>query len=204
MLLITLLVADPLHAAVKELEAAGETYPVLEENILVELKQQVMKADQLRNEIRKQIGAYQPGSIPRLPRTTQDRTFTVDMTYTVEEDITDGAGRVFYPKGFRFNPLKYVSMPGGLLIIDGDDPRQVEWFNNSPYSRDRRVRLLLSNGRASELIDRLKRPVFYLTEDIAKRLQLAAVPALVIQQEQMLQVREIVMPPDTSRSDERK
>lgn len=201
MLLITLLVADPLHAAVKELEAAGETYPILEENMLDELKQQVMKADQLRDEIRKQIGAYQPGSIPHLPRTAKVRTFTVDMTYTVEEDITDGAGRVIYPKGFRFNPLKYVSMPGGLLVIDGDDTQQVEWFRNSPYSHDRRIRLLISNGHASDLIDMLKRPVFYLTEDIARRLQLAAVPALVIQQEQMLQVHEIFLPPDTSRFD---
>jgi conjugal transfer pilus assembly protein TraW len=201
MLLITLLAANTLHAAVRELNTVGGTYPVLEENILAELKEQVMKADQLRDEIRKQISEYQPGSIPQLPRAATDRTFTVDMTYTVEEDIIDGMGRVIYPKGFRFNPLKYVSMPGGLLVIDGDDPRQVEWLTNSPYSRDRRIRLLLSNGHASDLIDRLKRPVFYLTEDIARRLQLAAVPALVIQQELVLQVHEIFLPPDTSRSD---
>jgi len=128
MLLITLLAANTLHAAVRELNTVGGTYPVLEENILAELKEQVMKADQLRDEIRKQIGEYQHGSIPHLPGAAADRTFTVDMTYTVEEDITDETGRVIYPKGFRFNPLKYVTLPGGLLVIDGDDPNQVEWF----------------------------------------------------------------------------
>jgi conjugal transfer pilus assembly protein TraW len=204
MLLITLLVADPLHAAVKELEAAGETFPVIEEDLLSDMKERAMKADQLREEIRKQIAAYQPAGVHQLPSASANRTFPVDMTYTVEEDITDEAGRVIYPKGFRFNPLKYVSLPGDLLIIDGDDPRQVGWFRTSPYFSDHRVRLLLSKGQAADLIDRLKRPVFYLTEDIARRLQLSAVPSLVFQQGQILQVHEIFLSPDTIRSDEGK
>ena len=204
MLLIILLAADPLHAAVRELEDAGETFPVIEDDLLTDLKERAMKTDQLRDEIRKRIAAYRPAGVHQLPNATADRTFFVDMTYTVEDDITDGTGRVIYPEGFRFNPLKYVSLPGGLLVIDGDDPHQVEWFKASPYTSDHRVRLLLSKGRAAELINKLKRPFFYLTEDIARRLQLSAVPSLVIQQGQTMQVHEIFLPRDTSRSDEGK
>ncbi|MHB8810645.1 MAG: hypothetical protein ACYC9M_11605 [Desulfobulbaceae bacterium] len=202
MLLITLLAADPLHAAVRELETLGETYPVIEEDLLADLKQRAMKADELRAEIRKFISEYQPAGVHHLTRATTDRTFTVDMTYTVEEDITDETGRVIYPKGFRFNPLKYVALPGGLLVIDGDDPNQVEWFRTSPYYVDHRIKLLLSNGRAADLIDKLRRPVFYLTDDIAGRLQLGAAPSLVIQQGQTMQVREFYLPPARSKSDE--
>ena len=30
--------------------------------------------------------------------------------------------------GFTFNPLRYVSLTGALVIIDGSDPEQVTWF----------------------------------------------------------------------------
>jgi conjugal transfer pilus assembly protein TraW len=55
---------------------------------------------------------------------------------------------------------------------------------------------LLSNGSAFELIRQLKRPVFYLTSDIAERLQLTAVPAIVVQKENKMLVKEIVIPRD--------
>jgi len=204
MLLITLLATNTLHAAVRELNTVGGTYPVIEEDFLAELKQSAMNTDQLRENIQKLISEYQPSGVQPLPRAMADRTFTVDMAYTLEENITDGEGRVTYPKGYRFNPLKYVNLPGGLVVIDGGDPQQVEWFKASPYSGDHRVRLLLSNGRAAELIDKLQRPVFYLTDDIARRLQIKVVPALVIQQAQTMQVREIYLPQEKGKSDERK
>jgi len=203
MLLITLLVSDPLHAAIRELETAGDTYPVIEPDMLAELKQHAVNTDRFREEMLKSIREYQPSGAHQLPRAAEARTFTVDMTYTVNENITDGDGRVLYPKGYTFNPLKYVTLPGGLLVLDGDDANQVEWFRTSPYYADHRIKLLLSNGRAADLIEKLQRPVFYLTDDIARRLQLSAVPSLVIQQGQEMEVHEFYLHPDKSESDER-
>lgn len=203
MLLITLLVTDPLHAAIRELETAGETYPVIEPDMLAELKQHAANTDRFREEMQKSIREYQPTGAHRLPPATAARTIAVDMTYTVNENITDGDGRVLYPKGYTFNPLKYVTLPGGLLVLDGDDPNQVEWFRTSPYYADHRIKLLLSNGRAADLIEKLQRPVFYLTDDIARRLQLSAVPSLVVQQGQEMEVHEFYLPPGKGKSDER-
>jgi conjugal transfer pilus assembly protein TraW len=115
------------------------------------------------------------------------------MTYTLDQDLVDGNGKVIYPRGFTFNPLDYVSFPGGLLVIDGDDPSQIKWFEETPYAQNHRVLLLLAGGHAFKLIDQLKRSVFYLTDEIAERLQLAAVPSLVIQKDNMLQVREFIL-----------
>jgi hypothetical protein len=56
------------------------------------------------------------------------------------------------------------------------------------------VRLLLSDGYAYELINQFKRSVFYLTDEIADRLHLSAVPSLVIQKGDRLQVREFLVP----------
>ena len=128
-----------------------------------------------------------------LPQAIEDRTFFVDMSYTLDRDLVDGDGKVIYPKGFTFNPLDYVSFPGGLLVIDGDDPSQIKWFTETPYAENHQVRLLLAGGYASQLTKRFKRSVFYLVDEIAERLQLAAVPSLVIQKGNMLQVQEFLV-----------
>ena len=116
------------------------------------------------------------------------------MTYTLDRDLVDGEGKIIYPRGFTFNPLDYISFPGGLVIIDGQDISQVQWFRTSPYFKNHRARLLLSGGHAADLIETLQRPVFYLTGDIAARLKLQAVPSVVIQKEGKLQVREFNVP----------
>jgi len=108
--------------------------------------------------------------------------------------LVDGNGKIIYPRGFTFNPLDYVSFPGGLLVIDWDDPSQIKWFWQTPYANDRRVRLLLAGGYAYKAIEQLKRSVFYLTDEIAERLQLAAAPSLILQKDTMLQVREFHVP----------
>jgi conjugal transfer pilus assembly protein TraW len=113
------------------------------------------------------------------------------MDYIVKQDIVDGKGNILYPQGFTFNPLDYLSFPGGLVVIDGTDPLQIKWFQSTPYAGNHQVRLLLSGGYASQLTGQLKRSVFYLTADIAERLQLAAVPSVVVQEDRQLRVHEI-------------
>ena len=115
----------------------------------------------------------------------------VDLTHTLEEDVQDANGQVLYPAGFTFNPLQYVSLSGALVVIDGSDPEQVAWFKGSPYGTNRRALLLLSGGLAALLRDELRRPVAYLTEDIARRLQLRAVPSIVVERDNQLEIREV-------------
>lgn len=182
----------PAWGIVKDLGVVGETYPVVEPDILVELKQKAAQADRSkdRKKMLKQMREYQPVDLHNLPLATVEATRIVDMTYTLDRDLIDQDGKVIYPKGYTFNPLDYVTVLGGMVIIDGDDPAQLKWFKNSPYFENHQTRLLISCGLAFDLIGELQRPVFYLTDDIAKRLQLSAVPSLVFQQGNKMQVHE--------------
>lgn len=173
----------------------GETYPIVEPDILVELKQQAVQRQPTKEEIVKKIKTYQPRNLQQLPRAKSDSTFLVDMTYTFEKDVVDGKGNILYPRGYTFNPLDYFLFPGGMVVIDGSDPDQIRWFKKSPYFANRQARLLISGGYAYDLVEQLKRPVFYLTDIIARRLQLTAVPAVIVQREKKLQVREVYIPP---------
>ena len=162
---------------------------IIEADLLEELRQ---KAPRLDLEVfRNSHDRYQPANLHKLPRATADRVFTVDLTYTLDHDIKDAQGFLYYPQGFTFNPLQYVCLSGGLVVIDGSDPQQVEWFKGSPYFQNHRAILLLSGGYAPELGANLKKSVYYLTRDMADRLKLKKVPSVVIEQARKLTVREV-------------
>ena len=171
------------------LEPVGSISAVIETDLGEVLRQRAVSVDV--EQLRHAQARYQPATLHALPRATKDNTFSVNPSHTLEEDAKDANGQVLYPRGFTFNPLRYVSLSGSLVVIDGSDPEQVAWFKGSPYGSNRRALLLLSGGLAATLRDELRRPVAYLTEDIAQRLQLRAVPSVVMEQNQHLTVREV-------------
>lgn len=181
--------ATQVLAAHTRLEPVGRTYPILEQDIREEFKQKAtgIDIDALFNTHNR----YQPANLHPLPRTASDRVFTVDLTHTLDHDIKDSQGNLLYPQGFTFNPLQYAGLRGGMVVIDGSDPQQVEWFKGSPYFQNHRAILLLSGGYAAEMKQELKRPVYYLTHDIAARLQLKAAPSVVVEEDNKLTVREV-------------
>ena len=171
------------------LEPVGPTSAVVETDLGEELRQRAVSVDveQLRNA----QARYQPANLQALPRATKDTTTMVDLTHTLEQDLVDTQGTILYPAGFTFNPLRYVSLSGALVVIDGSDPEQVAWFKGSPYGANRRALLLLSGGLAAALRDGLQRPVAYLTQDIAQRLQVRAAPSVVVERDNQLVIREV-------------
>ena len=171
------------------LEPVGPTSAVIETDLAEELRSRAVRVDveQLRHDQER----YQPANLQALPRAEKDTTTRVDLTHTLEQNLIDAQGTILYPAGFTFNPLRYVSLSGALVVIDGSDPEQVAWFKGSSYGANRRSLLLLSGGLAAALRDELRRPVAYLTEDIARRLQVRAVPSVVMEQDQHLTVREV-------------
>jgi conjugal transfer pilus assembly protein TraW len=144
--------------------------------------------------IRTKVHDFRPNTLHPLPAAKADKVFQVDMTYTLASDIPEGQGGVLYPKGFAFNPLDYANLTSVLVVINADDKRQVDWFKTSSHAGDYHTRLLLCNGDYYALAEQLKRPVFYLMGEVAKRLQLAAVPSVIRQNGKKLEVTEVLVP----------
>ena len=191
-LILVLLLAgvSPARAGeIVRLEPVGPTSAVIETDLGEVLRQRAVSVDV--EQLRSVQAHYQPANLRALPRATKDTTSIVDLTHTLQQDLVDAQGTILYPRGFTFNPLRYVSLTGALVVIDGSDPEQVAWFKGSPYGANRRALLLLSGGLAAPLRDELRRPVAYLTEDIARRLQLRAVPSIVVERDNQLMIREV-------------
>ena len=175
--------------ATKEMGVFGKVYPIVEPDIIAELQKGMPKVD--LEKIKEDYAHHQPSNLHKLPKAKADRTFEVDMTYTLDRDLMDEKGQVLYKKGFTFNPLHYANLTGGLVVIDGSDPAQVDWFKASPYFTNHQAILLLSDGYATELREQWKRPVYYLTKDIADRIHFAAVPSVAVPQGKTMTVREV-------------
>lgn len=191
-ILLFLMVASPAKAEIKDLGIIGETYPIVEDDIVAELREQAQTLKGLApsGDLMEQIRHYQPANLQALPRAADNRNFLVDMTYTLDHDLKDKNGKVIYPRGYTFNPLDRIRLSTSLVVIDGTDSDQVAWFKESPYMKNRRVKLLISGGYDSDLRRELKRPVFYLTKDIGTRLKLTAVPCVAVQKGNGMQVTE--------------
>ncbi len=191
---LLLLILPGFALAMTELEQVGAVYPVVEPDIRIEMKRNAAEKLKRQNqEFQEKAQLYQPSDLQQLPKARHDRSFAVDMTYTLGRDLKDQNGNIIYPKGYTFNPLDYMGLSIGLVVIDGNDPPQVEWFKKSPYSSNHKTKLLLSGGYASSLSSELNRSVFYLDREIAERFQLTAVPCVVVQRDKHIQVTEFLV-----------
>jgi conjugal transfer pilus assembly protein TraW len=189
---LLLFLAVPAHA--RDLGTLGAVYPIAEPDALVELREKAARVDWKihfdREKLARKVRSFRPSDLKHLPAAVRDRAFLSDLSYTLDVDIPDGKGGILYPKGYTFNPLDYVHLRRTIVVINGRDRRQVEWFRKSPWYRDMNVMLLLTDGNYAVLGEGLGRPVFYANSLIIDRLGLKAVPSVVRQQGRYMEVRE--------------
>jgi len=178
-----------------DLGVDGNTYAVKEKDAVEEMKELAKNIDWgkalVKGSREKRIKEYRPGDLVALPRATRDEVRSVSLDYTLDFDITDDKGNVIYPRGFTFNPLEYLTYDKTLVVLNGADKDQVAWFKSSRYFKDVNVKLLITDGSYYDLSKELGRLVFYTNSKITSRLQLRAVPSVVTQKGQSMEVAEI-------------
>lgn len=184
------------EAGAVDLGSVGKTYPIAENDIVKELEKRAAQVDWgkhlNKDKVEKAVKNYKPKeNLVKLPRATQAKKRTVDMSYTVPFDIKDAKGNVLYPKGFVFNPLDYIEYQKTIIVIDANDHLQVEWLKASKYAKDINTMVLITDGSYYELGETLNRPVFFATKPIIERLQLTCVPSVAKQSGRMMEIKEI-------------
>jgi conjugal transfer pilus assembly protein TraW len=192
LILITVFLALP--CAAKDLGTFWATYPIAERDLLAEIEERVRNVDWEkvidRNKATDKLKNYQPHDLVSLPRARQGRVRQVDLTYTLQFDITDEKGGIIYPKGFVFNPLDYIVYPRTIVVIDGSDKDQVDWFRRSSFSKALDAVLWISGGKYRDLALKLSRPVYYANSRVVDRFKLEAVPSVIVQKGNLLEVTE--------------
>jgi conjugal transfer pilus assembly protein TraW len=189
-------------AMARDLGTFGAVYDIVEKDALKELEEKAKSVDFSkavdRNALVKKAKNFTPEDVKEMKAigpARKDRTFLVDMTYTLERDLKDNKGNIVYPAGYSFNPLTYVAYPRTLIILNGKRPEDVRWFEDSSYAKDVQVTLLLTDGSYSELSRSLKRPVFYASAKLIEVFKIQAVPSVIRQSGAYLEVTEVRIPP---------
>lgn len=189
MILFTLtLMGMAMSVSAADLGTVGATYPIAERDLLEKIQDFIKKTDwtqkqaTIRNKAVNYIENYHPKDLKDLPVATRNDSFSVDMTWTLPQDIPDGKGGLIYPKGFTFNPLAHVYYMNTLVFIDASDKRQVDWLAASPFLKKADAKILLTGGSYYDIMKKYKRAMFYANRQIVDRLGLRAVPSVVVQQ----------------------
>lgn len=194
LLAVCILISFSSLTQAKILGTVGKTYQIAEKDAVEELEKKASSIDFGRMMSSVKPGKYRPQDLTNLPRARKPNTRLVDMTYTLDADIVDSNGSILYPKGYTFNPLDYLQFNKTIVVINGEDHSQVEWFSRSKYHKQPDSMLCLTAGSVVELRKRLRRPVFYATNAILGRFSIKSVPSVVSRQGRMMEVAEVELP----------
>lgn len=203
--LLLLVCSVPAFAVVVGRE--GVTYPIREKDMLEVIQQRLSEVDLQKLEkdaqaaLKEQVKVFRlKDSVGGLPAAEKDKQYRVDLTYTVPEDVTDLHGNIIYPEGHKINPLKVladqgITYPIMILVLNGEREAELQWFQKSQFDNFR-VKVLITDGYPYQLAERLKRPVYQLTEIIKERFRIEATPSLVYWplKSEYLAVRTIPVP----------
>jgi len=165
----------------------GITYPIKEENILkvIEARQKLVE-EKLRERI-KQIKSRMyvlKKYDGKFKHAEKDRVYHIDPSVVLTADIVDHTGRVLFAKGSRFNPSDYISL-GRYIIIDGRDPKQVEFALNGNFRK-----IILISGDLVELTKKYRKKFYFANDLIINRLNIQNVPSIVEQEGRYIRVTE--------------
>lgn len=184
----------------KDLGELGETFMILEEDLLKVIMHKLNYLDQtgeikqhqqyMQNKIKARIVAPVPN---KLPETVISREFYYDPTITVKEDLKDSKGNIFRKKGEQINPLHTYSFKQPWMFFDLNSSKQKKFVLEKLKFKN--LKLILISGRPLDLMQEIQQPVYFDQFGwLIKKFKITQVPALVEQQGMQLKITEIKLP----------
>lgn len=195
LILFSMLLCLPVSSFGKTLGTVGKTYSFAEKDALTEIEDRAKQIDWTKKlaELKSKVVNFRP-EIPHLPRVIADRVRMVDPTYTLDVDVPDprDPSQILYPKGFTFNPLQYMKMPGCVVFVDAADRQQLAWLKKSALSKEATAKILLTGGDIGQMEKLLGRPVFFANNLLVEKFEIMAVPSVACQKGVSLEIHEIL------------
>jgi len=188
-------------ASAKDFGVHGETFKITESSLVEVIKAKLRQMEDngelqqhqqyMQQKMRQKV--IFPDPVPGISRATKTREFFYDPTITAKEDVYDHLGRLVVARGSKANPLAQVSLSQHLIFIAGDDPEQVAWLKQGD---SRNAKIILTSGSPVQLAEKLGKFVYFdQFGALTSKLGIKATPALVRQQQNLLQIREIYIKP---------
>lgn len=154
----------------------GTTYEIVEPDLLIEIQQKATQVDWQK--LQRNMKFTQ--EFARLPIATEDNSYYHTPVTILPFEVKDKNGKVLYPKGFKFNPLKYTTLPNQLIVLGSSRHLDVVSNLSSLVSPD--DALLIVNMDTRKFIKQTGKRAFLLSKNAIKRLGIKQIPAIISQQ----------------------
>lgn len=127
-----------------------------------------------------------PRAVKNISKAFKGTTRLYDPSFKIEENIYDHNNQLLYPSGMNINPLEKKAFEEVWIIIDGDDPTQVEFANNykepntTATASNKPKKIILINGAPGAQEDG---SFFFFDQmgEISKKLNVTKVPSVIRQ-----------------------
>ncbi len=196
-------------ASAKDLGVRGETWPVIEQDLLalIGTRLQAMQASgewaRLETQARERARARleEPNPVPGLVPARESRSWFFDPAIRAARDIRTADGQLITAAGTTVDPLTHRPLSRDLLFIDGRRPAEVSWA----LGFERPAVIVLLAGRPLDLARQHGRPVFFDQGGrLAARFGLSVTPVRIRQEGVQLRISEIALTDDGVGDPERK
>jgi conjugal transfer pilus assembly protein TraW len=204
---LSLVLGATLHASARDLGNFGEVFPIAEPDLLALIKGKISALiadggmERLTTEMQDKARGYanRPKGLD-LPRATEDRSFTLDLSIRVDYDLADQNGVVFAAAGTVVNPLAWSGFDKTILFIDGDDLDQVAWAISQGDELDSLI--VLTQGAPLDLSKTWGRRFWFDQSGIlTNRFQIARLPSRVTRADPVMRIDEVALPENGSSSE---
>lgn len=179
----------------------GETFEFKEKDMIEEIKNNIennrtqieAKLEEYKKSAKEKVNKYKPADLKMLTPAIKNNTFYPDMTFINPDNIYDNKGNIIYPKGFKFNPLDYQTIPYQMIVINGNSEDEIEWLIKNNYKDNIKYMILLSDGNYKEVGEKLNQPVFYAMPKITEKFNIEHTPSIITQIGNKMEVKEICL-----------
>ena len=186
----------PSTASAADLGVRGQTWPVAEPDLLVEIEARLAGMERsgelarIEAQARARAGARleEPDPVAGIAPARERRSRLFDPAIVVDRDIRSPDGTLIAAAGTRLDPLAGMTLARDLLFIDGRRKVEIAWA----LAHGRAAKIVLLAGRPLDLARAEGRPFFFDQGGrLAARFGLARTPALVTQSGSKLRITEI-------------
>ena len=204
----TILLASTLSlfgANIKFEETNGATYDIVEKDVIELIHKHIndnkedidKRLEVAEKQLKEKTLSYRPKDLSiKLFPAREDKIFYPNPEYILDRDIKDANGKVMYPKGFKFNPLHYISLTDKYVFIDYEAKEQVQWLLKNNFHKELSTKIIITNGKVFDAMKQFKREVFYVNDLIINRFELSNTPSVVQQEQDRIRVEQFYLKKD--------
>ncbi len=189
------------HQEPGDLGVKGQVFGILEEDMILELKNRMAKYDWEKEKARAIQDIWKNQDMFDLPVASKDSKRMVNLTIKSTQDIVGANGELLLKKGSLINPQTIMPMKHVYIVFDATDKNQIEIarkFGEEKQRNNKPVVYMFSklnkeDGWKSynEVGDALSAPVFKLSKTIIDRFQIQSLPCIIEGEGDHLLVTEI-------------